>query len=509
MKLKVLYCFLAITGTLLIAAPNGFSFSSYGTVVNNACAPQAPYTGDCALCHTSTRSAPTPAKTAYLAGGTTLTDYFCPPTTTPSCTDNDGDTYSVDGGNCGPVDCNDTHAGIHPGAVDIPNNGIDENCDGADHVDTTLLDNDGDGFSVAGGDCNDADALIYPGAVEICADSTDNDCDGLTDEDCDISCPDVDGDGYRDLSCGGTDCNDSDGTINPGVAEICDGRDNNCNSQIDDSGTCTSRLWTLMTPVLLSAASGNRGGPGHMGGDGIPGNPGGPGATGGNGGTGGDGGISGLGCGDGVVGGDEQCDDGNSINGDGCEISCTTTPPRGQCIDFVPLADLRGCNLSGQDLSGFNLYKADLSGANLSNTILVGTNLELAKIRSANLQGSDLSSARLNFATLSNSNLTEALLAQANLYAATVTGANLTFADLTAANLAGAKSNGSIMVGADLSGATLANGLFTGVNFTDAVLTGADAGGNANNYNGAIWSNTTCPDGTNSDYNGDTCVNNR
>jgi cysteine-rich repeat protein len=31
-------------------------------------------------------------------------------------------------------------------------------------------------------------------------------------------------------------------------------------------------------------------------------------------------------CGDGIVNGNEQCDDGNTTNGDGCENDCTNTP---------------------------------------------------------------------------------------------------------------------------------------------------------------------------------------
>jgi hypothetical protein len=61
------------------------------------------------------------------------------------------------------------------------------------------LDLDGDGFLASEGDCEPEDASAYPGATEFC-DGVDNDCDGETDEsdaaDASTWYEDVDGDGY-------------------------------------------------------------------------------------------------------------------------------------------------------------------------------------------------------------------------------------------------------------------------------------------------------------------------
>lgn len=72
-----------------------------------------------------------------------------------------------------PADCNDTNPAIVPGAADVPDNGVDENCDG---VDATELDRDRDGIPRPQ-DCNDADAAIRPTAREVIGNAVDENCD--------------------------------------------------------------------------------------------------------------------------------------------------------------------------------------------------------------------------------------------------------------------------------------------------------------------------------------------
>lgn len=55
--------------------------------------------------------------------------------TTPlcaACEDLDGDGYYSAGGSCGKWDCNDQNASINPLSAEVPNNGIDEDCNGYD-----------------------------------------------------------------------------------------------------------------------------------------------------------------------------------------------------------------------------------------------------------------------------------------------------------------------------------------------------------------------------------------
>jgi len=66
----------------------------------------------------------------------------------------------------------------------------------------------------------------------------DNDCDYQFDEDEECSaCEDNDSDGYYSISTDcttGNDCNDYDPEVYPGASELCDGKDNNCDSVVDE-----------------------------------------------------------------------------------------------------------------------------------------------------------------------------------------------------------------------------------------------------------------------------------
>ncbi len=84
----------------------------------------------------------------------------------PSCTDNDGDGYNVEGGACGLVDCNDNDPAVNPGATEICN-GIDDDCDGL--IDEGFTDTDNDGVT----DCVD-NCQVIPNP-----DQTDTDGDGI------------------------------------------------------------------------------------------------------------------------------------------------------------------------------------------------------------------------------------------------------------------------------------------------------------------------------------------
>ncbi len=124
------------------------------------------------------------------------------------------------------------------------------------------LDRDGDGWGdradpISGceapeervdrpGDCDDRDPAVNPGRSDGC-NGVDDDCDGAVDPEATLWYADADRDGFgnADLttrSCGapagfvdaGADCDDDDGRAHPGADERCNGKDDDCDTLVDE-----------------------------------------------------------------------------------------------------------------------------------------------------------------------------------------------------------------------------------------------------------------------------------
>ena len=180
-------------------------------------------------------------------------------------------------------DCNDASFDVKPGATELCN-GADDNCDGrvdergASGCNVYLRDTDGDHYGLAldaqclcapsatyratvGGDCDDLRGAINPGATEVC-NGVDDDCNGVADDPnldaCVVYVRDVDGDTYGDglaeqCLCAPVgvftatrpgDCDDLLASVNPDASEKCNGRDDDCDTFVDEVGSigCTSYL---------------------------------------------------------------------------------------------------------------------------------------------------------------------------------------------------------------------------------------------------------------------------
>jgi hypothetical protein len=74
-----------------------------------------------------------------------------------------------------PADCDDTNPAVRPGAVEIPDNRLDDDCAGGDASDP---DRDRDGVPRPA-DCDDTRADIRPGVPEIPGNGVDDDCDDV------------------------------------------------------------------------------------------------------------------------------------------------------------------------------------------------------------------------------------------------------------------------------------------------------------------------------------------
>ncbi len=171
------------------------------------------------------------------------------------------------------TDCNDANNLINPSVAEICN-GMDDDCSGAADNGLTFItyytDADADTYgsisdpgisscnvigsaSTNNSDCNDADASVHPATEEAC-NGVDDDCNSFTDDGLVFITyyPDADADNYGNAAATGTsscnviagvedhtDCNDANAAIHPGVTEICNTLDDDCNSLTDDNISVT------------------------------------------------------------------------------------------------------------------------------------------------------------------------------------------------------------------------------------------------------------------------------
>ena len=178
------------------------------------------------------------------------------------------------------TDCDDADAGVSPAATESCD-GIDNNCDGAVDEDTAGdaatwypdVDADGYGDSAAGQaacsapsgfiadgtDCDDTLPEVSPAGQEAC-NGLDDDCDGQVDEEDAIDpltfFADTDTDGFGDASAtlaacdlpsgyvtDDTDCDDTDALVFPGASEFCNGWDDDCDGETDESDAVDVTPW--------------------------------------------------------------------------------------------------------------------------------------------------------------------------------------------------------------------------------------------------------------------------
>jgi hypothetical protein len=170
-------------------------------------------------------------------------------------------------------DCDDSDPSSNPAALEYCD-GHDDDCDGITDEDDSVdavdwyADSDADsygdpmainhtcyqpsGYVSDNTDCDDTEATTNPAALEYC-DGHDDDCDGVVDEDDAVDAQDwyadTDSDTYGDAATSltqcyqptgyvsdSTDCDDTYSGSYPGADEYCDGRDNDCDGDIDEDG---------------------------------------------------------------------------------------------------------------------------------------------------------------------------------------------------------------------------------------------------------------------------------
>jgi len=179
----------------------------------------------------------------------------------------------------------------------------------------------------------------------------------------------------------------------------------------------------------------------------------------------------------------------------GLQISANAATQQKVKID----ANLNDTNLTGEFLRSAYLANSDLTGRDLTTAILREATLTGALMHKTSLAYADLAYADLSYADLSQSDLSFAFLRYSRLPYANLAGADLSHTFLRYGTLSGANLSSANLAFADLINASLARANLRGADLERSNLMGAD-------LTDVFWSDTTCPDGTNSDNDGTTCL---
>jgi uncharacterized protein YjbI with pentapeptide repeats len=210
--------------------------------------------------------------------------------------------------------------------------------------------------------------------------------------------------------------------------------------------------------------------------------------------------------------------DGNTIHG--CYTNTGTFVNAKGTIQVIDTASVPTCptgttplnwdktSSGGTTVGGFmpNLVGANFTNASLPYRNFAGVDMHGALLNGSTLTGSDFSGANLsgvsfgNAAKVENTNFHNTNFSNATIgdpssmsgfaFSVNVSGANFTGATLGKVGFL----DTSVMTGTNFTNAQLIKVNFTGVNLSPATLTGA------------TWTSVICPDTTNSDANGNTCV---
>ncbi|MFA6098649.1 MAG: DUF4215 domain-containing protein [Patescibacteria group bacterium] len=237
----------------------------------------------------------------------------------------------------------DNYNCIITGAEDC-NYGYDNDCDGfVDCADSDCNDDPicqpivcGNGITETGEQCDDGNTTNIDGCSSTCQ----------TENVCTPGCYSVwVGDQYCDESCNNASCNWDGGDCGPTCGnditetpEECDGNSQscttaqgyagsqNCNMPIRDAFTITSAVQSYCTwnPCITQEF-----------------------------------------CGDNTINGTEQCDDGNTVDGDGCSAACTTEAPTCPNLFFSEYIEGNGNN------KALEIYNPTASGVNLNGYAVV------------------------------------------------------------------------------------------------------------------------------------------